>query len=138
MMHRRTWITRAIGAALGGVALLSASGAAAMRYVEFNILLGGRRVLRASMGDSGHEDSDTVRRYLKRLPLRSLDGYAVKPDPGQPLRATLRGKLRIEASGVEEVTLSSLRLVRSSAAAKWRIDPRDIDHSSRRRRPLKR
>jgi hypothetical protein len=137
MMHRRAWLAGAIGAAIGCAVLLLAPSAEAMRYVEFNILQGQRIVLRTSVGDSGHEDAATVWRYLRRLPLRSMNGYAVRPNPGQPLRATLTGKLRIQGNWGEEVTLSRLRLVRADASAKWTIDPQDVAQTLTRRRPAR-
>lgn len=110
---------------LGAVGLASAAGA--MRYVEFNVSLLGRRVLRASQGDRGSEDAATVWRYLRSLPLRSLNGYRIHPDSRYPRTATLQGKICLEGWYSRTVNTDRLRLVRSPADGKWRLAPEEVE-----------
>jgi hypothetical protein len=129
-VKKACWL--AVGAAV--LTMSAAHQAAAMRYVEFNIKVNNRLVLRASVGDSGHEDEATVWRYLKRLPVRSMNGYRVNPDPGQPLRATLKGKIHL-SSPTEHADLTRLRLVRESPQARWKLAPAEVDRTFKLRKP---
>lgn len=127
---RRDWLA----SGLAGLLLLQPLAAHAMRYVEFNITLGNRTVLKASTGDKGLEDADTVWRYLGRLPLRIDQSYAVTPDPGKPLRATLKGKIWVSCNQGGQASLGRLRLVRDRPGGNWKIHPEDARIAFKRRK----
>jgi hypothetical protein len=137
MMQRNTrttiWIVALV---VSGVPLLGRQ-ASAMRYVEFNISVDRKAILRASVGDGGNEDEGTVWRYLKRLPLRPLNGYRLRPDPGHPRQATLKGKIHIDSRVGDGVTVSRLRLVRMPADGKWRVAPQEVERTFKLRKATK-
>jgi hypothetical protein len=108
-----------------------------MRYVELNIWVNRKQVLRTSVGDKGHEDADTVWRYFRTLPLRTMNGYRIKPDPGHPRQATLRGRIYLETRGGTEARVNRLRLVRSPADSKWRVAPEEVERTFKLQKPMK-
>jgi len=129
-VRAKQWTFFALAVAGG---LCPGPSAEAMRYVEFNISVDKKLVLRTSVGDSGHEDASTVWRYLKRLPLRTMNGYRVRPDPGRPQQATLKGKVQIVPHVGNVVALDRLRLVRSTEDGKWRLAPEEVERAYRER-----
>jgi hypothetical protein len=105
----------------------------AARYVKFAVYLDKRMVLTASTGDEG-QDADTVWGYLKTLPLKPVDGFVIKPDPRNPLRATLRGTALIFAPYGGAAEVRSLGLVRKSAdSTEWTVEPRIVESSAKYR-----
>src|SRR5579872_6823463 len=86
-----------------GVLNISSERAFAAHFLRFNVWIDGKAVLEGGVGDDG-QDADTVWRYLKTSSLRPIRGYRVEPDPEDPLRATLRGKviIRAESGGQTE------------------------------------
>lgn len=100
--------------------------AGALRYVQFDVWLNSKRILRASVGDDGHPTDRATWEYLRRLPLRSMNGYAVHPAQPSQQVMTLKGAIVVE-SGITEAKVSSLRLVRKNAKAEWQFAPVEID-----------
>jgi hypothetical protein len=116
--------------------------ASADRALIANILLiDGRVELAAGTTDDGTASRDQVWQYLKRIVFRGSSGYLggglfrLVPDQGNPLQATLKGKIRvaIEYGGAAEAT--ELRLVRKDRdSLDWRIHPDDVDALAGKRR----
>lgn len=117
--------------------LCLAAPAYAMRYVELNIWLNRKHELLTSVGDSGHEDAETVWRYFKQFPLCAMNGYRIRPDPGHPRQATLRGWIYIETGGGTDARVNRLRLVRSPTSGKWRVAPEEVERTFKLQSPMK-
>jgi hypothetical protein len=92
------------------------------------VSIDGKVVLETSTGDEG-EDADTVWRYLKHLELRPVKGYKVKPDGGEPLKATLKGKVVIDALYGGRAEVQDLKLVREKDGAPWKVAPAEIERT---------
>jgi hypothetical protein len=117
--------------------LLVVQPAFADRLVRFTVSIDGKVVLKTSTGDAG-EDADTVWRYLRRLDLAPVNGYAVGADRDDPLRATLEGKAAIESAEGGRAEVSGLKLVRANAGAPWQVAPAEVERTFKsRNRPLR-
>lgn len=134
--YHRLVLGSAITLLVSGV-LFQSRPAHAMRYVELNIWVNRKPALRTSVGDSGHEDAATVWRYFRRLPLRPMNGYRIKPDPGHPQRATLKGRIYLETRGGTEARVDRLRLIRSPADGQWYVAPAEVERTFRLQKPRK-
>jgi hypothetical protein len=107
---------------------------------RFSVSVDGKAVmwtdLQAALG-SNDEDADSVWPNLKRLQLRPINRYKLDADAGNPLSATLKGKLSIEEyyaghdGGRAEIT--ELKLVRDSEKARWRIAPGEVERTAKNR-----
>jgi hypothetical protein len=69
---------------------------------------------------------DDIWESLKRLefPQRSIAA-----DADNPLRATLKGKIRIVAGYAGEADVASLILVRDRKESGWKIDPKEVERT---------
>jgi hypothetical protein len=89
------------------------------------------------------ENADTVWRNLKQVELRPFQFYKVEADTGDPLRATLKGKVIIQADvggytgAGERAEMSELKLVREKANARWKIDSAEIERTFKSRKKPK-
>ena len=79
------------------------------------------------------EDADAVWRNLRRVELRPFQQNKVEADRDDPLRATLRGKVVIQASYGGQAEVSQLKLVREKDNAWWKIDPAEIERTFKSR-----
>jgi len=100
----------------------------ALRFVKFEVSIDGKVVLETSTGDEG-EDADTVWRYLKKLELRPVKGYKLEADGGEPLKATLKGKVVIDAPYGGRAEVQELKLVREKDGAPWKVAPAEIERT---------
>jgi len=101
--------------------------AAAARPLSFAIELDGKEHLFARGGDDGEGRPADVWRRLSFTELSPVGDAQVKSDPGDPLRATLRGDITIDVSHGGKATVKELHLVRKSPATGWTVDSRDVD-----------
>lgn len=103
--------------------------ARAERIVDAHIRLLDRHVvLRASEADDGRADSDAVWQYLKEIRFRDSRDIAILPDADDPLRATLRGEIRVAIRYGGSIRVSLLTLVREKKTAnEWAILPEQVD-----------
>ena len=111
-----------------GVLLCCSQPAFALRFVSFEVLIDGKAVLETSKGDEG-EDADTVWRYLKDLKLRPVKGYRLEADGDDPLKATLKGKVVIDAQYGGRAEVKELKLVREKNSEPWRIAPAEVERT---------
>jgi hypothetical protein len=110
------------------VMFVGSRAALAVQLVRYQISLDGKPILATST--SGHnEDPDTIWRFLKRLPLRSVKGYRIVPDRDEPMRATLRGSIvvQVDEGGLAEV--HELRLQRESQGGAWSIAEIEVNRT---------
>jgi hypothetical protein len=110
-----------------GAVLVSPQPAFAVRLVRFSVSIDGKVVLETSTADHG-EDADTTWRHLKHLYLRPVKGYRVHSDDG-PLRATLKGKVIIQADAGGRAEVTELQLVRDKEDAPWKIAPAEVERT---------
>jgi hypothetical protein len=115
-----------------GALLCWAQAALAVRYVEFHVFVDGKLVLETSTGDEG-ADADTVWRYLKGLELRPVKEYKVEADKGDPLKATLTGKVVIDARYGGRAEVKELALVRDKPGKLWKIAPEEVERTFKTR-----
>lgn len=115
--------------------LAGSRGAFAVQLVRYQISLDGKPILTTST--AGHnEDPDTIWRFLKRLPLRSVKGYHIVPDADEPMRATLRGSIivQVDEGGLAEVY--ELRLARQAEGGAWTMAEIEVNRTlANRHRP---
>ncbi len=133
-----------LGAAF--VLLFVASEAQAGRVVSFDVLLDGKVVLEGRKLDQG-EDADTAWGYLSFLRFeqpnpdyipekeRPAKGFAIVPDKDDPLKATLKGKIRVFCRYAGDVELDSLKLVRAKKDGKeWQLAPEEVERTKKLRK----
>ena len=143
-MHTR--VTKLGLATLACMAILAVQGEAlAKRYVRFEVMLDEKVVRVGQAGDDG-EDADVVWNYLRELPLkpgdetvpkdkRPAEGFEIEPDADDPLKATLKGKVRVFCRYGGDVELDALRLVRDKADEDaWRLAPDEVDRTLKLRK----
>ena len=125
------------GKALLAVALfwlLSAQSAQAGRVVQFEILIDGKVVLEVHRLDEG-QNPEMAWGYLKALQFEPQNGFGVPANTDDPLKATLKGKIRIFARYGGDVTVEELMLVRDNKEdAKWRLDPKEVERTMKLRK----
>jgi hypothetical protein len=80
------------------------------------------------------QDADTAWRDMKQLDLWPYQSSKIKADSGDPLRATLRGKVTIDAGNAGRAEVSELKLVREKVNALWKIDPAEVERTFKSRR----
>ena len=120
------------GAMFLAVALLVSgpSAAFAARIGTIEIRVDGKVLLRGSTHDNGAPPPSVVWRYLSRPTgldeLRPEPGVEIVPDAGDPLRATLKGKIVVEVQFAGKAEVSELRLVRKSPSAGWSVAEEDV------------
>lgn len=114
--------------------LLAAQTAQAGRVVQFEILIDGKVVLEAHRLDEG-QNPDIAWGYLKALQFEPQDGFTVPVNTDDPLKATLKGKVRIFARYGGDVTVEEFALVRDKKEnAKWRLDPKEVERTMKLRK----
>jgi hypothetical protein len=113
-----------------GIFLVSTRFAFAVHLIRFSISIDGKAVLETSTSDG--EDADALWRHLKQLQLRPVKGYNVQPDD-DPLKATLKGKVVIQAAEGGRAEVAELKLVRESEDAAWKIAPGEVEPTLKRR-----
>jgi hypothetical protein len=98
----------------------------------FRVSIDGKKVLGATAWAIG-ADADTVWRSLKRVELQPVKGYKVEADSDDPLRATLKGEVIIQAyvGGHigERAEVSELKLVREKDDALWKVAPAEVERT---------
>src|SRR5688572_23628022 len=134
MRMRVGWKCPAAALAAGLWCLSWAPPALAARVVQFEILVDGQVVLDAQRGDEGGASADTVWAYLRGLEFRPAKGAAVAADPGDPLRATLKGKVRIFARYGGDAEVDTLTLVRDKEGGAWKVDPKEVERTAKVRK----
>jgi hypothetical protein len=144
ILDRRRVVISIVAAAC--ISLFWPGTAHARRLVEFEILLDGKLILRAHWGDEG-EGPDIVWGYLKTLKFklpekeyirekeRPAKDFTVAPDKNDPLRATLKGKIRIFARYGGDVTVNTLELVRDKKdSQEWRLSAKEVERTKKLRK----
>ena len=124
-MRQRQWVVTVLAAGLAALAL--PGPAFAGRIVDINIELDGKAYLAAAKGDSGLPPPEAVWRYLAVVQLHPEEGVKIAPDPADPLRLTVRGKIAIDVRYGGKATVSELHLTRSSPDAGWSVLPEDVE-----------
>jgi hypothetical protein len=134
-----------------GVAALAVlswpSSAQAARVFYFDILLDGKLILQCVARDEGFESPDQVWDSLSKLQFKQPDrqfiaekerpakGFAITPDKDDPLRATLKGKVRVFARYGGDVTVTSLNLVRDKKdSQQWRLASKEVERTKKLRK----
>ena len=146
---RRKVVGTGVGLALALIfgALVDPAPAFARRVVTFEILVEGKLALRGTMGDDGGVRANQVWQYLNELrfevpdpitvnPAERVPGdFEIRPKTGNPLRATLKGPVRVFCRYGGDVTVKSLELIRTNSEDNWwRIAPSEIERLGKIRR----
>jgi hypothetical protein len=111
------------------LALLSflPSAAQAGRIGWITITVDGRNWLSGATADNGTPPPAAVWRCLASNELQPAQGVTIAPEPSDPRRATLRGKIAIDVRYGGQAEVKELRLVRRTPAAGWTVDPEDVE-----------
>jgi hypothetical protein len=103
------------------------TSAHAMRIVSLDISVDGKPFLAGRNGDSGYPSKAVVWRYFEHIPLRPAQGVIVNPDADNPKRATIKGKIKLEARYGGTAEVDELHLVRTDASKdEWTVDRDDV------------
>ncbi len=118
------------------------------RVVEFEILVEGKQVLVARTLDDGEFGPDELWDSLKRLPVRNpAKSYVLDETETKRLAdfetqferladkntVLLRGEIRVFCRYAGDVSVESLRFVRTDSRSDWFIDPKDVDAMAKTR-----
>lgn len=105
--------------------------AVAKRIINAHIaVLENSIVLMSSTSDDGNPDSDAVWGYLQRVPFGDAKKILIRPDPGDPLSATLRGDIEVAIEYGGSIRVSSLTLVRTHPGdAQWTIASEQVQRT---------
>lgn len=138
---RSAGLVRLLAVALGsGLFLLGESSAQGARLLEIRVERDGQLVLKGMATDDAQMDPAIVWGYLKGAPLKPVG--QVPPDPADPLRATLTGKIRVailhgeRAAGSQgdtrtDVVVTELHLVRQSPDSdSWQLAPGEVERTA--------
>jgi hypothetical protein len=98
----------------------------AARIIGISILVDGKPYLAGRAWDSGSPPKAAVWRYLTSTELRPK-GVEVPPDPADPLKATLRGKITVNVRYGGKAEVPELHLIRRAAETAWTVDPDDVE-----------
>ncbi len=112
-----------------GIVLASTGRTFAARLVPIALSVNGKVAMKASWGDNGHPGPDHVWEYLKNAKFECVKNFAVEPDPQDPLRAKLTGKVVLDVAYGGRADVSELRLVRPAADAAWQVAPEEIERT---------
>jgi hypothetical protein len=107
------------------VALLP-SVAHAGRVCATRISVDGKTWLAGAFIDGGLTQPADVWWRLASNELQPADGVTIPPDPADPLRATLRGKIVIDVQCGGQAEAKELRLIRRAPGAGWTVDLLDV------------
>ena len=108
----------------------------AARLLEARVHADDRLVLHTYYEDRGTEDAVTVWRYLQRKPIMAArEDTALQTDPGHPLRATLKGNVRLTIRhgdrALAEVKVSELTLIRAGEHDdQWFLPPEEVERTA--------
>ncbi len=118
----------------------------ARRLIHFEILLDGKVILHATLGDNGKASPDEVWEYLRTVKFaqptpeqlpedeRPAADFRILPEPDRPLQARLRGKIRIFNRYGGDIVLTELQLVRSSPHSdQWQLAPAEVSRTAEAR-----
>lgn len=90
------------------------------------VLVDGKPALSGTAEGAENPTAAVVWRYLVDLRLRPEPGFVAPADPGNPLKATLRGdilvRLQYTAQLDQEVRLQELQLTRKTPDGDWSLD----------------
>lgn len=120
-----------------GLFLLGGSSGQAARLLELRVERDGQVVLKGMTEDDSQTDPGVVWTYLKDASLKPVG--EVTADPGDPLRATLTGNIRVAVLHVErtvgggraEASVRELRLVRPSPeSGHWQLAPGEVERTA--------
>jgi hypothetical protein len=104
-----------------------AASAHAARLVDFTISLDGHVVMESVGFDSGEQPPREVWTYLQNRLFKPKPGFTVPADAGNPLQATLRGRIRIGTRYGGFADVPSLQLFRDDPAKNaWRLAPAEV------------
>jgi uncharacterized protein (TIGR03067 family) len=107
--------------------LLTAFGSD-VRTIGISIKVDGKLHLMGSSPDNGFRPARWVWLYLLSTELKPVEGVHVSPEPSDPLKATLQGRIVIEVEHTGKAEIKELRLIRRTADAGWTVDPKDAMH----------
>jgi hypothetical protein len=108
-------------------------GCAGQRYIKVDIERDGAVALRTEYGVSDSLNSSSIWNTLQGQSFTAIN--PIKPDPEDPLKAVLKGRLRIVVTHVDNELASAkikeLRLVRDSDASdQWKLSPGEVERTS--------
>jgi hypothetical protein len=123
--------------AIAAVVLLAIALASCMsgqRYINVSIDRDGTRILEAGYGVSDALDARAIWNTLQEAHFES--SAAIEPDAADPLKAALRGKIRIVIRHVQNQIASTqvdeLRLIRASnTSEQWLLAPGEANRTAR-------
>jgi hypothetical protein len=99
------------------------------------VLVDGKPTLSGTVEGTENPPAAIVWRYLVDLRLRPEPGVAITADPGDPLKATLRGDIlvRLQYTGQadREVHVQELRLTRKTPDSDWSLDLDEVRRVAR-------
>jgi len=119
-----------------GLCLVLSRAVWAARLLDVHVYDGDQVVLHTYYQDHGTEKTATVWRYLREKPIMvAEEDTSVVADKDDPLRATLKGNLRITISHVDrvlaEATATELSLVRERASdALWYLPEEEVERTA--------
>jgi hypothetical protein len=104
------------------------SAALANRTGNITITVDGRVYLHGQYSEIGSSPPAAVWWYCSTTQLQPQEGVQITPDPADPLRAILRGKIVLDVENGDKAEVKELRLVRNDAqSATWTVDPADVE-----------
>ena len=103
----------------------------------FMVSIDGKKVLYTPEAYSAAKDIDTVWPDLKRLELKPWQGYKVKADSDDSMRATLKGKVIIQAPYGGRAEVSELKLFREKLGTPWKVYPAEVERTFKTLKRLK-
>ncbi len=125
MSRRHRW--GVLAASLLGLALLAQSAVAA-RLIRMSVQLDGKPILTSMTDDDAIPGPYTVWRYLKSRPFKAVKDVSLQPEADNPLKAVLRGKVRVVVEDCPAVETSELTLTRKSEQGNtWFLDPEWVE-----------
>lgn len=139
-MSDQTRLVRLLSVSMA-LALLGGSSVQAARLLEIRIERNGQAILKGMTEDNSQADPGIVWEYLNGELLKAENGLT--PDPADPMRATLTGKIRVavlhtgqpaavKGSMRTDVVVDELRLVRPSPDSEyWVLAPGEVERSGR-------
>ena len=118
-----------------GVFLVASQFAVAVRYVNYEVSMDGKVVMKTSTWDNGHPDADSVWRVW--MVYCSKKSKALRRSQMQMTRyATLKGNVVIQTAYGGRAEVTQLQLVKESEFAPWKIDPAEVERTLKSRHKL--
>jgi hypothetical protein len=108
-------------------------GCAGQRYIKVDIERDGAVALHTEYGVSDSLNSSAIWKTLQGQSFTAIT--PIKPEPEDPLKAVLKGKLRMVVTHVDNELASAkikeLRLVRDSDPSdQWKLAPGEVERTS--------